>query len=105
MFAAAGRLAIGCFPSTETIVDVFGVNFFAAVQLTNLLLPHFKQKGSGHIVFTNSSSGLALLLHLLLLLLVLLLLLLMLMLLMLGVVVMLLLLLLLVVLEVWASCL
>lgn len=57
LFNNAGRLALGCLPSTETFSEVMDSNFISVVKLTNLVLPHMRARDEGHIVFTNSSSA------------------------------------------------
>ncbi|OEH78698.1 short chain dehydrogenase reductase family protein [Cyclospora cayetanensis] len=52
-----GRLAIGCLPPTETFAEIMDANFLSVVKLTNMILPHMRARDQGHIVFTNSSSG------------------------------------------------
>lgn len=42
----------------DTIRKIMEVNFFATVAITKYLLPHFKQRGSGHIVAISSMAGL-----------------------------------------------
>lgn len=42
----------------DTIRKIMEVNFFATVAITKYLLPHFKQRGSGHVVAISSMAGL-----------------------------------------------
>lgn len=42
----------------DTIRKIMEVNFFATVAITKLLLPHFVQRGGGHVVAISSMAGL-----------------------------------------------
>lgn len=42
----------------DTIRKIMEVNFFATVAISKYLLPHFKQRGSGHVVVISSMAGL-----------------------------------------------
>ncbi len=42
----------------DTIRKIMEVNFFATVAITKYLLPHFKQRNSGHVVVISSMAGL-----------------------------------------------
>ncbi|KAL8435795.1 hypothetical protein ACSSS7_002172 [Eimeria intestinalis] len=59
LFNNAGRLSVGCLPPTETFAEVMDANVLSAIKLTNLVLPHMRARDHGHIVFTNSSSGIS----------------------------------------------
>ncbi len=43
--------------SVDEELEQFAVNYFAAMELTRCLLPHFRQRGSGRIINVSSVSG------------------------------------------------
>lgn len=55
----AGISQRGSYAATPIAIDrkIMEVNFFGAVALTKALLPHFQQRGSGHIVAISSMVG------------------------------------------------
>ncbi len=57
---SAGVTQRSLFEETEMAVHrrLMEINFFAPLSITKLLLPHFRQRGSGHIVVLSSMAGL-----------------------------------------------
>ncbi len=43
--------------SLETAKRIMEINFFSAIAISKSILPHFKQKQSGHIIVINSVTG------------------------------------------------
>lgn len=41
----------------EDLREVFETNFFGAVRVTREVLPHFRSRGAGHVVFVSSQWG------------------------------------------------
>lgn len=55
----AGRTQRAAFQSIEIQVDkdMFDINVFGGVNLTRKLIPHFLERGCGHVVVTSSIAG------------------------------------------------
>lgn len=56
--AGLSQRSVAMTTAMDTIRKIMEVNFFATVAITKQLLPHFKQRGSGHIVAISSMAGL-----------------------------------------------
>lgn len=41
----------------EVTRDLFELNFFSIINMTKLVLPHFKSRGTGHFIVTSSVAG------------------------------------------------
>jgi len=55
----AGHSLVGAVEETslDEAKDLMAVNFFAALQLTRTVLPHFRRQRSGHVVNVSSLAG------------------------------------------------